>query len=70
VTIEQAKQLVVWLTLAEAADHVRASKDTISAAVSRGDLPAYRIGKGREYRLRADEVDEWLSSRAYEPRSV
>lgn len=60
--------IAVWLTLAEAAERIRASKDIIRAAVSSGDLPAYAIGKGRDYRLKADEVDGWLESRAYEPK--
>jgi excisionase family DNA binding protein len=61
---------VTWLTLSDAAEHIRASKDTIRAAVSAGDLPAYPIGKGREYRLKANEVDAWLESRAFEPRTT
>lgn len=67
-TTEQIKGLVVWMTLAEAADHVRASRDVIRAAVKAGDLAAYRIGAGqRDYRLKASEVDQWLEARAWEP---
>lgn len=42
----------------------------IRAAVKAGDLPAYPVGKGREYRLTADDVDEWMKSRSYEPRTA
>lgn len=62
--------MTTWFTLADAAEHIRASKDTIRGAVTAGELPAYPIGKGREYRLKADEVDAWLESRAFEPRTV
>jgi excisionase family DNA binding protein len=62
--------VTTWFTLADAAEHIRASKDIIRAAVSAGDLPAYPIGTGRrEYRLKADEVDAWMTSRAWEPKS-
>jgi excisionase family DNA binding protein len=61
--------MTTWFTVQDAADHIKASKQTIREAVGKGDLPAYPIGKGREYRLKADEVDGWLESRAFEPRS-
>jgi excisionase family DNA binding protein len=57
-----------WLTPQEAAEHIRGSKDAIRAAVTKGDLPAYRLGDGkRDYRLKVEDVDEWMSSRAWEP---
>jgi excisionase family DNA binding protein len=60
-----------WLTPAEAADYVKVSKDVIRNAVKAGDLPAYPIGTGRrEYRLTAEDVDAWMKSRAWEPRSA
>lgn len=61
--------MATWFTVQDAADHIKSSPWTIRAAVSKGDLPAYPIGKGREYRLKADEVDAWLESQAFEPRS-
>jgi excisionase family DNA binding protein len=57
-----------WLTPQEAADYIRVSLPLISEAVNRGDLPAYPVGKGRNYRLDASEVDAWMKSRSYEPR--
>lgn len=62
--------MTVWLTASEAGEYVKASIDIIRAAVKAGDLPAYPIGKGRDYRLRAQDVDDWMTSRSYEPRSA
>lgn len=59
---------VRWLTAVEAAEHAKVSSATIRDAVKRGELPAYAVGRsGRQYRLRAQDVDEWMMSRAYEP---
>ena len=60
--------MTVWLTKRGAADYAAISPDAIAAAVNRGDLPAFAIGKsGREYRLRAEDIDAWMMSRAWEP---
>lgn len=56
-----------WLTAAGAAEYVKTSEPIIRDAVKKGDLQAYPIGKGREYRLDADEVDAWMKSKSYEP---
>lgn len=61
--------MTVWLTAAEAAAYVKVSEPIIRDAVKAGDLPAYSVGKGREYRLTAEEVDEWMGSRPWEPRA-
>jgi excisionase family DNA binding protein len=58
-----------WLTVPMAAEYATVSVDTIRAAVKAGDLQAYAIGKGREYRVTADDIDAWLKGRAYEPRT-
>lgn len=57
-----------WFTAATAADYAALSVWTIRAAVKAGELPAYAIGTGRAYRLRRDDIDEWLMSRSWEPR--
>ena len=58
----------VWHTAKTAAKHATVSEWTIRQAVKDGDLPAYPVGKsGRGYRLKEREVDDWMSSRAYEP---
>jgi excisionase family DNA binding protein len=59
-----------WLTPKEAGEYSRQSKDLIHSAVKSGELPAYKIGKGSEYRLTAEDVDAWMKSRAWEPRSA
>ena len=60
-----------WLTVPMAAEYSTVSTDTIRAAVKAGDLQAYAIGKGRrEYRLTAEDVDIWMRSRSYEPRTA
>lgn len=59
-----------WLTVPMAAEYSTVGTDTIRAAVKAGDLPAYAIGKGREYRLTADDIDAWLKAHAYEPRTT
>lgn len=56
-----------WLTAAEAAEYVKVSEPIIRAAVKKGDLKAYSIGTGREYRLDAGDIDEWMRSNAWEP---
>lgn len=59
---------ITWLTAVEAAKHAKVSAATIREAVKAGELPAYAVGKtGRQYRLRVQDVDEWMMSRAYEP---
>lgn len=57
-----------WLTVAAAAEYAQISEWTIRQAVTSGDLQAYAVGpSGRKYRLTAEDVDAWLSSRSYEP---
>lgn len=58
-----------WLKAKEAADYARVSLTSIREAVQAGDLIAYPVGKsGREYRLTAEAVDEWMKSRTWEPQ--
>lgn len=60
--------MTTWLTIREAADYVRISEPLIRDAVRKGYLPAYPIGSGNQYRLRAEDIDEWMLSRSWEPR--
>lgn len=57
-----------WMKVADAADYATISPDLIRAAVKAGDLPAYAVGSGRDYRLTADDIDEWMKAKSYEPR--
>jgi excisionase family DNA binding protein len=50
------------------ADYVRVSEDLIRKAIKSGYLVAYPIGTGTQYRLRAEDIDEWMMSRSTEPR--
>jgi excisionase family DNA binding protein len=49
------------LTANEVADLLRVSKMTVYRLIKEGALPALRVG--RSYRLREDDVDEYLSKR-------
>jgi len=61
--------MTVWLTVAEGAEYIRAKgTEIIRAAIKAGDLPSYRYGKS-DIRLKASDLDEWLESGPYEPRT-
>jgi excisionase family DNA binding protein len=62
--------VTVWHTVATGAEYVRVSQDTIRAAVRSGDIPAYPVGKGREFRITAEDIDKWMMSRAWEPKGA
>jgi len=62
--------MTVWHTAKTGAAHAKLSPDLIRAAVTAGDLQAFAIGTGRDYRLREEDIDAWLTSRSYEPRSA
>ena len=49
---------MVLLTVAVVADLLGLSHPSVVAAIRRGDLDAYRVG--RVYRIPADAVDRWL----------
>lgn len=61
--------MTTWLTVREAADYVRVSEQLIRDAIKLGYLPAYAIGPtGKQCRLTAEDIDEWMMSRAWEPK--
>ena len=47
------------LTVAEAAEQLRISQDTVYALVAKGELPHHRIGKGRSIRFLPDDLQEY-----------
>jgi len=49
------------LTVNEVADLLRVSRMTVYRLIKEGQLKALRVG--RNYRLREDDVDEYLSKR-------
>ena len=61
-----------WMTVANAAKYVdNVSERTIRDAIKAGELIAYPVGKGGTHiRLRAEDIDEWMTSRSWEPRSA
>ncbi|MBU1948268.1 MAG: helix-turn-helix domain-containing protein [Candidatus Eisenbacteria bacterium] len=59
--------MTTWLTLEEAAKHLKIGKSTIYRLAREGDLPAHRMG--RVWRFDVDELDAWVKSiDAPEPR--
>ena len=52
--------MTTWLTLEEAAKHLKIGKSTIYRLAREGNLPAHRMG--RVWRFDAKELDEWLKS--------
>ncbi len=58
-------QPTVWVSLDDAAKHVKLSIATIRRAALRGDLKAYKVGAGKKlWRFRLQDLDEWLMSSA------
>jgi excisionase family DNA binding protein len=49
------------MTVNEVADLLRVSRMTVYRLIKEGDMKALRVG--RNYRLRVDDVDEYLSKR-------
>ena len=52
--------MTTWMTLEEAAKHLKIGKSTIYRLAREGDLPAHRMG--RVWRFDAKELDERLKS--------
>jgi len=50
--------MTTWLTLEEAAKHLKIGKSTIYRLAREGDLPAHRMG--RVWRFDAEELDAWV----------
>jgi excisionase family DNA binding protein len=59
-----AGQPPAWLTVTEAADHVRVGARTIYGEVRAGRLRAARVGGRRELRFRTAWLDAWLEASA------
>jgi len=49
-----------WLTLADASSHVQLHPATLRRAVRRGDLTAFRVNRGRVYRIRVADLDRYM----------
>jgi len=49
-----------WLTLEEAAKHLKMGKSTLYDLARKRSVPAHKMG--REWRFDAAELDEWLKA--------
>jgi len=47
-----------WLSVAEIAQHLGVTKDSIYDWIDRKAMPAHKVG--RLWRLKTEEVDEWV----------
>ncbi|MTV24437.1 helix-turn-helix domain-containing protein [Nitriliruptoraceae bacterium ZYF776] len=56
------------LTAAEVADQLRVSTMTIYRLIRRGELAAVRVG--RNYRVRAGDLERYLADQVVDPASV
>jgi excisionase family DNA binding protein len=61
--------MTVWHTATTAAEHVKLHPATIREAVKNAEIAAYPVGKGREYRLREEDIDAWMTARSWEPKA-
>lgn len=61
--MNRAAQPSKWLTLPEAAEHIRAT-DTrlLRNAIKAGDLPAYVYGR-RDIRIDIDDLNAWMKTK-------
>lgn len=49
-----------WLTVEQAAEYLQMGKSTVYKLIRENRIPAHKAG--REWRLDAAELDEWLKS--------
>ncbi len=56
------------LTVAEVAAQLRVSTMTIYRLIRSGELPAVRVG--RNYRVRADELEAYLQAQVVDPTTL
>lgn len=63
--------MTTWMKLAEGAEYARLSEPVLRAAIKRGDLKSYApTPGGKDIRLKAEDIDEWIEGQPYEPKSV
>lgn len=49
-----------WIGIADAADYLGVTKDTIRNWIKKTDIPAHRVGKLWKFKL--SELDSWVKS--------
>lgn len=58
------------LTVNETAERLRTSRPTVYRRISRGQLPALRIGDRGPLRVDADELECWLDNQRTTPKEA
>ena len=51
------------LSVPEASQFLRVSRNTVYELIHAGELPAFRLRKGGHWRLTRGELEEWLEKR-------
>ena len=54
------------LSLPEACELLRCSRTTIYSLIRDGDIPAFRLAKGGNWKFRRSQLEQWLSDREAE----
>lgn len=50
-----------WISLAEIAEYIGVSKDTIRNWIKNSNMPAHKVG--RLWKFRKSEIDAWISEK-------
>lgn len=59
--MESSIQNENWVGLAEIADYIGVSKDTIRNWIKNSNMPAHKVG--RLWKFKKSEVDSWIASK-------
>jgi excisionase family DNA binding protein len=51
------------MTLHQVADYLLYSPSAIYQLLRKGQIPAFRLGDGGDWRVRRSDIDEWISDR-------
>jgi excisionase family DNA binding protein len=63
------KKKTGWLTVREAAAHVKKGYPEVYRLVAEGEIPSYRAGGPQSIRIDVTELDEWVrTNKANDPR--
>jgi excisionase family DNA binding protein len=57
----------MWMTIDEAAQYLKVSKDTIYKMAQRGHIPASKLGV--QWRFHSQKLDEWMDNQTRKPSS-
>ncbi len=59
--MDSSMQNEKWIGLAELADYVGVSKDTIRNWIKSSDIPAHKVG--RLWKFKKSEIDQWIANK-------